>query len=123
MIDSTRFKHISLCDTVDKPWGYEVLWAHSNDYVAKIMFIKPNCRMSLQFHTIKEETVYIMRGELKVWESENEEDCTVLPPGYVYHVEPGRVHRFGATEESVMLIEVSTNHLDDIVRIKDDFNR
>ena len=123
MSDSTRVTHISKCKKTDKPWGYEVLWAETNEYVAKIMHIKPKQRMSLQFHQKKEETIYVMSGVLHVWEDEDDEDYECYGPGYVYHVQPGQVHRFGADETPVMLMEVSTNHLEDVVRIADDYKR
>jgi len=124
MIDSTRVVHISECDKTDKPWGYEVLWASTESYAAKIMNIQAGHRMSLQFHNEKEETIYVMNGELLVWENEDDDDYAGYPPGSIYHVKPGMVHRFGAPEKcNVMLIEVSTNRLDDVIRVKDDYNR
>lgn len=123
-MDQSRIKHISSCQKTEKPWGYEILWAQTEDYVAKIMFITPNNRMSLQFHEKKEETLYVMSGKLKVWESENDDEYAIYESGCVYHVKPGNIHRFGATEkEPTMLIEVSTPELDDVVRIKDDYRR
>ena len=116
-------KHISDCKKTDKPWGYEILWAQTKDYVSKIMCIQPNQRMSLQYHKKKEETVYVMSGVLLLWESYEEEDFKQLGPGTVYHVKPGQVHRFGAGSGAVMLTEVSTNHLDDVERLKDDYQR
>ena len=117
-------KHISECKKTDKPWGYEVLWAQTDEYVAKLMQINTGHRMSLQYHQKKEETLYVMTGLLKVWENENDEEYAVLKPGDVYHVKPGCVHRFGAGNvQSVMLIEVSTNHLADVVRLSDDYKR
>ena len=123
MLDSTRVKHLSECKKTDKPWGYEVLWAKTEDYVAKLMHIDANQRMSLQFHQKKEETIYVMRGLLAVWENENDEDFALYEPGTVYHVKPGMVHRFGAKESPVLLMEVSTDHLEDVVRISDDYKR
>jgi len=123
MNDETRLKHISKCKKTDKPRGYEVLWAQTNDYVAKIMHISPKQRMSLQFHQKKEETIYVMSGMLSVWECEDDEAFEEYGPGTVYHVAPRMIHRFGAGENPVMLMEVSTNHLNDVVRIKDDYSR
>ena len=124
MLDSSRVKHISECEKTDKPWGYEVLWAQTDDYVAKLMQINAGHRMSLQYHQKKEETLYVMTGLLKVWESENEDEYSVLKPGDVYHVRPGCIHRFGAGNvQNVMLVEVSTNHLKDVVRLADDYKR
>ena len=120
---SEKSKHISECEKTDKPWGYEILWAQTNDYVAKIMCIQPHQRMSLQYHNKKEETIYVMTGVLILWEGEEESGFKHLGPGSIYHVKPGQVHRFGAGSEIVMLTEVSTNHLEDVVRIKDDYKR
>ena len=116
-------KHISECIKIDKPWGYEILWTQTDNYVSKIICIQPQQRMSLQYHEKKEETIYVMSGVLILWESKEEETFKHLGPGSVYHVKPGQVHRFGAGSEAVMLTEVSTNYLDDVVRIKDDYSR
>ena len=120
----SNVKNLSQCQKTDKPWGYEILWAQTNEYVAKIMNIQAGHRMSLQYHEKKEETLYVMSGFLIVWESENEEDFITLRPGDIYHVKPRQLHRFGSDLTSdTMVVEVSTNHLDDVVRIKDDYNR
>ena len=123
MSDNKRLNHLKDCKRTDKPWGYEVLWAQASDYVAKIMSIKPHHRMSLQYHNEKEETIYVMSGVLLLWESDDDETFSHLGPGSVYHVKPGQIHRFGAGAGMVMLMEVSTNHLEDVVRIKDDYKR
>ena len=117
--------HIKNSQKTDKPWGYEVLWAcpESGAYVAKIMSIESGKRMSLQYHNKKEETVYIMAGVLRVWESENDEEYDDLPPGSIYHVKPKQVHRFGSSSSPVTLMEVSTNYLEDVIRLKDDYER
>ena len=118
-----KAKHISQCKKTDKPWGYEILWAQTKDYVSKIMCIQPHQRMSLQYHNKKEETIYVMSGVLILWEGEEESGFKHLAPGSVYHVNPKQIHRFGAGSSPVMIIEVSTNYLDDVVRIKDDYDR
>ena len=120
---SEKGKHISECKKTDKPWGYEILWAQTKDYVAKIMYIQPHQRMSLQYHQKKEETIYVMSGVLILWEGEDEKGFKHLGPGTVYHVKPSQIHRFGAGSGSVMLMEVSTNHLDDVIRLQDDYKR
>lgn len=121
---SSRTMHISQCKKIDKPWGYEVLWAQTKDYVAKLMQIRAGHRMSLQYHKKKEETLYVMSGILIVWESENDEKYLALKPGDIYHVKPNQIHRFGADAAGdTMLMEVSTNFLDDVVRLADDYKR
>ena len=123
MLDKDRIKFIADCKKTEKPWGYEVLWANTENYVAKLIHINPESRMSLQFHQKKEETIYVMRGELVVWENKEKNEFIRLGPGNTYHVKPGMVHRFGAKKQPVMLMEVSTNHLSDVVRIEDDYKR
>ena len=121
---SDRIKNPNELKKVDKPWGYEVWWAETNSYAGKFLQINPGCRMSLQFHKKKEETIYVMTGPLLIWvDPEQNDDPISLIPGSVYHVKPGQVHRFGAGKIPVMLCEVSSPYLDDVVRIHDDFKR
>ena len=107
---------------VEKPWGFEQIWAETSDYVAKMLHIEPNQRLSLQYHEVKEETVYVLEGTLLNWTDETSEP-EKYPEGSVCHVKPNQVHRFGAGKELVRLMEVSTPHLDDVVRIADDYKR
>lgn len=107
---------------VEKPWGFEYIWAETDHYVAKMLHINPKQRLSLQFHEIKEETVYVLEGTLLNYIDESG------PPekhakGHVLHIEPNQIHRFGASKEMVRLMEVSTPHLDDVVRLADDYDR
>lgn len=121
----SNVKHIKNCKKTDKPWGYEVLWAcsDSDTYVGKIMCINPGHRMSLQYHNKKEETIYVMSGILRIWESENDNEYKDISPGSIYHVKPKQIHRFGSGTSLVTLMEISNNYLDDVVRIKDDYER
>lgn len=108
-------------DRIEKPWGYELIWAHTADYVGKLLFIKAGHRLSKQYHKTKEETVYVVSGILYNYD-ENDRVTQVLA-GESFHVAPGQIHRFGANEMHVQLIEVSTPHLDDVVRLEDDYDR
>jgi mannose-6-phosphate isomerase len=125
MFDESRVSDIKDSEKIEKPWGYEIIWAKTKNYVAKVMQINPDNRMSLQFHQKKEETIYVMAGVLRVWETEDDKVYKDLPAGMLYHVNPGEVHRFGSPKGTygTMLMEISTNHLDDVVRIKDDYDR
>ena len=117
--------------TVSKPWGHEELWVETRDYVGKLLCIRPNCRLSLQYHRVKEETILVQKGTLLLHcpkEGSDPLDVTglevrKLTPGSVYHVFPNTLHRFEAGDSSVELIEVSTPHLEDVVRVEDDFGR
>ena len=116
---------------VEKPWGYEEIWAETDKYVGKILTINPGHRLSLQYHNKKEETIYVLSGILTIWRSEDESDIVHVNEGGTYHVTPGTVHRFGSLllsndqmeRPQLKLIEVSTPELDDVVRLKDDYQR
>ena len=107
---------------IDKPWGFELIWAQTEDYVAKLIVIEAGQRLSKQYHEKKTETVYVMEGVLLNYDKDENE--TRLMQGETLHVEPGQVHRFCAPEDRyVKVIEVSTTHLDDVIRISDDYGR
>lgn len=107
---------------INKPWGHEVIWAETNHYVGKILHINAGNRLSLQYHNLKEETIYVLKGTLLLWDGKGE--AIAIGEGRTWHNNPGDIHRFGASkEEDVVLFEVSTPHLDDVVRIEDDYKR
>lgn len=112
---------------VEKPWGTEEIWAHTDKYVGKILYINPNSKLSLQYHNEKEETIRVVRGTLYLHRQQinDLQNIVVIPmiEGDVYHIPPGHIHRFEAREEAVELVEISTTQLDDVVRISDDYNR
>lgn len=114
---------------IKKPWGEEVIWAHTDKYVAKALIINPGHRLSLQYHEVKEETIRVISGILLIWEKNKITDEIVkreLFPGDVYHVNPGQIHRFGNDKASLVpciLAEVSTPEIEDVIRIEDDYKR
>jgi|TARA_R110000796_G_scaffold44505_6_gene108501 mannose-6-phosphate isomerase len=105
---------------IEKPWGYEEIWAETDSYVAKKIFIKKGNRLSSQYHKIKEETIYVLEGNLRL---QFEEHARLMILGETYHIKPGTIHRFCADRNDVTLMEVSTPHLDDVVRLEDDYGR
>ena len=106
---------------IDKPWGFEIIWAQTECYVGKLLYIKAGHRLSKQYHQVKEETIYVTRGILHNYEEDG--SITKILPGNSFHVNVGQVHRFGAVESDVEIIEVSTPHLEDVVRLEDDYDR
>ncbi len=109
---------------VIKPWGKEEILKIASKYVVKRITINAGHRMSLQLHELKEETVYVLSGNLIVWNSITFEDNETFCPGSVIHIPPGKVHRFGAPEQGdVIILECSTIELDDVIRLADDYNR
>lgn len=105
---------------VDKPWGHEIIWAKTNNYVGKVLFIKDQQRLSLQYHNVKEETIYVQDGTLTL---QIDKEDLILPAGNYYHIAPGIIHRMSAKHGDCKVIEVSTPQLEDVVRIEDDYKR
>ncbi len=108
---------------VDKPWGYEVIWAETDRYLGKFLHISPHQRLSLQYHENKMETIYVMAGTLNLQIGKDDSDITDCPPGSVIHIDPEKIHRFAAKDSPVMLCEVSSPEIDDVVRLEDDYSR
>jgi mannose-6-phosphate isomerase-like protein (cupin superfamily) len=113
---------------IEKPWGFERIWADTEKYVGKVIFIKKGERLSLQHHKVKDETIMIISGTLSVTYGVNPEDALesdpiVLDEGDSLHIPPGTVHRFNAILDDVYLVEVSTTELEDVVRHQDDYGR
>ena len=113
---------------IEKPWGYERIFAATENYVGKYLFIKAGHRLSRQYHESKDETISVLAGPLilEIGPSSDDEEIYSygLVTGEAYHITPGIVHRFCATDDSdVELIEVSTPELDDVMRLEDDYFR
>jgi quercetin dioxygenase-like cupin family protein len=109
---------------VEKPWGHEIIWAHADRYVGKLLVINAGRRLSFQYHDVKDEWIHVLSGRLRLT---LENDAGVvedreLGPGDGAHVATGRRHRYEAID-TCTLIEVSTPELDDVVRLEDDFGR
>jgi mannose-6-phosphate isomerase len=108
---------------VPKPWGHETIWAHTGDYVGKILHIKAGEALSVQYHNVKDETVYLLSGTLiyRVWENDQPKDVK-LQIGEAFHVTPATIHQMEAVTDCEIL-EVSTPQLDDVVRLEDRYGR
>ena len=110
---------------VEKPWGYELIWALTDVYCGKVLFVKAGHSLSLQFHREKDESWLVQSGRATVelgavGETILKEE--VVGPGTAFHYAPGTVHRVTALEDTTIL-EVSTPHLDDVVRLEDAYGR
>jgi len=104
---------------VDKPWGREVWYAHTDRYAGKILEVEAEHLLSLQKHVVKHETLYLLSGLMKFT---REDDVFEWRPGTAVEIPPDTVHRMEAVEDSVIL-EVSTPELDDVVRLEDRYGR
>jgi mannose-6-phosphate isomerase len=110
---------------VEKPWGYELIWAEADEYVGKVLFVKAGESLSLQFHRVKDESWLVQQGRAKL-ELGSAGDAMlaqeVIGAGATFRFRPGTVHRLTALEDTT-IVEVSTNHLDDVVRLEDRYGR
>jgi quercetin dioxygenase-like cupin family protein len=108
---------------VEKPWGHEIVFAHTDRYAGKILFIRAGERLSLQYHRRKEETIYVISGDLElVVETEGSLSTLRLAPGEGWHIAPGVRHRMIAATDC-HVAEASTPELDDVVRLEDAYGR
>ena len=110
---------------VDKPWGYELIWALADEYCGKILFVRAGEALSLQFHKVKDESWYVLEGraELELGApGQKGLDSDVIGPGRAFRFRPGTVHRVRALEDTRVL-EVSTPELEDVVRLEDQYGR
>ena len=110
---------------VDKPWGWELIWADADAYVGKVLFVKTGHSLSLQFHRVKDESWYVQSGRAKLELGDSGDavlNAEIIGPGASFRFRPGTVHRVTALEDTTIL-EVSTPHLDDVVRLEDAYGR
>jgi mannose-6-phosphate isomerase-like protein (cupin superfamily) len=110
---------------VEKPWGYELVWAETDAYLGKVLFVKAGESLSLQFHREKDESWLVQSGRAKLELGSagaavlKEE---VIGAGATFRFRPGTVHRITALEDTT-IVEVSTAHPDDVVRLEDRYGR
>ena len=105
---------------IDKPWGYEELIELNDKYCLKKLFMKNNCRCSLQFHKKKIETIYVIEGKLTI---ELNKKVIKLNKGKSITINKKEIHRMSANNGDVTYLESSTPHLDDVIRVDDDYGR
>ena len=110
---------------VEKPWGHELIWAQTDEYVGKVLFVKAGESLSLQFHREKDESWLVHAGRARV-ELGSVGDAVlkeeIVAPGVAFRFRPGTVHRVTALEDTT-IIEASTPQLDDVVRLEDRYGR
>ena len=110
---------------VPKPWGHETIWAHTDRYVGNILHITAGQALSVQYHERKDETVYLLQGEMKYWvqlPGDTELRDQLLTAGQSFRITPGTIHYMEAVTDCDVL-EASTPELDDVVRLKDRYGR
>jgi mannose-6-phosphate isomerase len=110
---------------VEKPWGWELIWADTELYAGKILFVRAGHSLSLQFHNEKDESWYVEAGRATLELGDTGQgplNTEVIAAGACFRYRPGTVHRVTALEDTT-IVEVSTPQLDDIVRLEDAYGR
>jgi quercetin dioxygenase-like cupin family protein len=108
---------------VEKPWGYELWWAHTDRYVGKMLHVRAGHKLSLQYHESKDETIHLWSGELELILDEGSGlETHRLRPGESYRVRPFTKHRMVALTDCDIL-EASTPEVEDVVRLEDSYGR
>jgi mannose-6-phosphate isomerase-like protein (cupin superfamily) len=109
---------------VEKPWGHELIWAETAHYLGKILHVKAGEALSLQYHKEKDETIHLLSGRMRLWAGSlgSETKEVVLERGESFHITPFTVHRMEAIEDCDIL-EASTSHIKDVVRLEDRYGR
>lgn len=109
---------------VTKPWGSERIFAANGRYAGKLITIRSGHSLSYQYHREKEETIHVLSGNLGMeTEVDGDRRTLLLAPGDTFHVTPGTRHRMFASDEDVLVVEVSSPELDDVVRLEDLYGR
>lgn len=106
-------------EIVVKPWGYELIWANTPTYIGKILHVNEGQSLSLQYHKEKDETLFVLTGTVALYV---EDEKYLLKEGQGYRILPGVKHKLVAIETS-RVIEASTAHMNDVVRLQDDYGR
>jgi mannose-6-phosphate isomerase len=109
---------------VEKPWGYELHWAVTDRYVGKLIHVNRGEALSLQYHRLKDEFQYVVKGsvEMEIGDSEAQLTTRRMQAGDTLHITPGTRHRLTALEDTD-IFEVSTPEMDDVVRLEDRYGR
>ncbi len=109
---------------VEKPWGWELVWAEADAYVGKLLFVRAGEALSLQYHEAKDESWLVQdgRARLELGGVDDELEMIEITAGDAFHFGPRTVHRMTAIEDT-LVVEVSTTQLDDVVRLEDRYGR
>jgi len=116
--------HATTPRRVEKPWGWELVWAETESYVGKVLFVRAGQALSLKYHEEKDEAWLVQEGRATLELGEVGEPLASLEiaGGDTFRYRPGTAHRVTAIED-LTIVEVSTPHLDDVVRLEDRYGR
>ncbi len=104
---------------VEKPWGQEYIWAETERYAGKLLFVRAGHSLSLQYHERKMESMWVLAGAGTL---EVDGRPRAISPGSTITILPGTLHRLTA-QVDLSVLEVSSPELDDVVRVQDIYGR
>ena len=110
---------------IEKPWGHEILWTPPGlARAGKFLWVRAGCRLSLQFHDQKEETLCLLSGEALLWLENSAGGIEKIPmiPEQGYTIALLQKHRIEAVADS-FFAEVSDPEKGNTVRLEDDYSR
>lgn len=109
---------------VEKPWGFEIWFAHTEKYVGKLIHVNAEQQLSLQYHEKKDETMYCLNGTaILIYEQDGKLVEEVFKPGTSFRIPPGTKHRLKSGKQACEILEASTPEVDDVIRLQDDYGR
>ena len=110
---------------IDKPWGYEIILTEPDaSYTAKLLFIKANQEISLQYHDQKTETLTLFSGECHIIIGQKVGSLTEnnMEPHTGYSIFPNTIHQIKAISDCT-IFEASTPEIGTTCRLKDKYGR
>jgi len=124
MSEGGRDRHGYSPRRIEKPWGWELVWAETDAYVGKLLFVRAGEALSLQYHERKDESWLVQEGRarLELGDVGAALETLEIAPGDAFRHRPRTVHRVTALED-LLLLEVSTPEIDDVVRLEDRYGR
>jgi mannose-6-phosphate isomerase len=123
--ETTRERWVTSTRIVPKPWGHELIFADvPGAFSGKELHVRAGESLSLQYHVEKEEVIAVREGRvlIEVGHAADALDRVELGVGDSIRIAPGVIHRTSAIEDSILL-EASTHHPDDVVRLTDAYGR
>lgn len=111
-----KLQNPTICSgcTIPKGWGHEIIIENNELYCGKLLVFEKNCKFSMHYHLIKDETWYIESGHFIYRWIDTETADTIeilLKPGDVVRQRPGQPHQLESVDGG-KIFEVSTQHFD-----------
>ena len=113
-MDADNYCKVSQCCTIPKGWGHELIIHNCLEYCGKILVFKRDCKFSMHYHILKQETWYVNKGSFTFTYIDTDKAIThkrTLKLGDVVTIKRGMPHQLLALEDGE-IFEISTEHFD-----------